>query len=88
MVDHLHLLVEGLTDDSDFSRFMSLMRQRSGFAFKQQFGERLWQKGYYDRVLRNEEDATDVIDYIAANPVAAGLVSTPDEYPYLWRPPG
>ncbi len=83
MPDHAHLLVEGLKESSDLRRFAKLMKQHSGAAHALQTGQPLWQEGYYDRVLREEEDVKEVARYILDNPVRAGLVRTPSEYPYL-----
>ena len=46
-------------------------------------GGPLWQDGYYERVLRRDEDIKEVARYIFENPVRAGLVQSPTEYPYL-----
>ena len=54
MPDHVHLLIEGVTESADFLRFVKLAKQRSGAAYALTSGERLWQKGYYDRVLRKD----------------------------------
>jgi hypothetical protein len=43
---------------------------------------RRWQKGYYEHVLRDDEDSKEVAFYIIANPVRAGLARSPDEYPF------
>ena len=32
-------------------------------------GRPIWQKGYYDHVIRNEQDYLDIWDYIDTNPV-------------------
>ena len=42
----------------------------------------LWQDGFYDHVLRREEDSLAIAAYIVANPVRAGLVKSVTEYPY------
>ncbi len=34
-----------------------------------QFTRKLWQRSYYDHVIRNEEDYQKVRSYIIANPV-------------------
>ena len=44
MPDHLHALAEGLEDRSDFQKFVSMLKQRTSFACKQQGEERLWQE--------------------------------------------
>jgi len=60
-----------------------MFRQRSGHRYRRQFGSRIWQEGYYDRVLREEDDTLEIARYIAANPVRAGLCQDAREYPYL-----
>ena len=44
---------------------------------------RLWQRGYYDRALRRDEDIKDATRYIVMNPLQAGLVKRVGDYP-LW----
>ena len=83
MPDHAHVLVEGLSDSSDFKRFAKLTKQRSGAAYALKADGPLWQKGNYERVLREGEDAKEIARYIIVNPVRAGLVQSADEYPYV-----
>ena len=83
MPDHLHLLVEGTADDCNLPAFVNAAKQRSGRAHANIFGTRLWQDGYYDRVLRPTDDSRAIARYILENPVRAGLVRTPLAYPYL-----
>ena len=68
--------------DADLPRFISAFKQQTGFQFVRQHRARLWQDGYYDRVLRSDEDTLDVVRYILDNPVRAGLVALFDRYPY------
>lgn len=61
---------------------------------------RVWQRGYWDRYIRNETHFANTIAYIENNPVTAGLVQRPEEWPFSsihtakrshhlqWRPPG
>jgi REP element-mobilizing transposase RayT len=44
---------------------------------------RIWQRGFYDRSIRKEDDLIDIARYIVANPVRAGLVTSIRDYP-LW----
>ncbi len=39
-----------------------------------------WHREYYDTFIRNEKHYNAVMDYIAMNPVKAGLVRIPDEW--------
>jgi putative transposase len=43
---------------------------------------RLWQPGFYDRIVRGWPHLLEVIEYIHANPVKAGLVDDPSDYEY------
>jgi putative transposase len=81
MPDHLHLLIEGGAASSDARRFISGAKQRSGFAYMCAIGGRLWQPYAYERVLRRGEQTLPVARYIVHNPVRAGLVASPIDYP-------
>ena len=82
MPDHVHALLEGLTDQSDFRRCAKMAKQRCGATYALTSETPLWQKGYYEHVLRDEEDSKEIAFYIIANPVRAGLVQSPDDYPF------
>ena len=82
MPDHLHLLVEGTADHSTLAPFVSLAKQRAGFATRALVLPRLWQTGYFERVLRDDDDAFNVARYVVQNPVRAGLVESPGDYPF------
>ena len=82
MPDHVHLLVEGLREDSDARKFIIKSKQCSAHAYAQAFGARLWQPFGYEHVLRDEEKAQVVARYILENPVRAGLAKTVLEYPF------
>jgi REP element-mobilizing transposase RayT len=43
----------------------------------------LWQEGYHDHALRQEEDVKSVARYIIGNPLRAGLVENIGDYS-LW----
>jgi putative transposase len=83
MPDHVHLLVEGRSEDADCRRFISRAKQFSGFYYKKAFGETLWQRYGYERTLRSDEAALSVARYILENPVRAGLVESVEHYPFL-----
>ncbi|MBA7678588.1 hypothetical protein ES703_86866 [subsurface metagenome] len=81
MPDHLHLLVAG-DKDSNLLKFIQTFKQVSSCRFRKNFGERLWQRGYYEHVLRAEENLEKVARYIWGNPVRKGLVEHEEEYPF------
>ena len=86
MPDHLHVLLNGLADDADFRRFVSMYKQRTGFRYRKRTTACLWQEGYFEHVLRADEDIVGVAAYVVANPIRAGLCGSPTEYPYLSSP--
>jgi putative transposase len=83
MPDHLHLLIEGTSDDSDAKRFIKAFKQYSGYYYAQQRQGALWQRYGFEHVLRDEEVTVVVAKYILANPVRAGLADTIEQYPFV-----
>jgi putative transposase len=83
MKDHLHLLVSGTAEDADAMKFCATFRQVSAYHYRCVHRQRLWQDGFYDRVLRDSDSTFDVVCYIVANPIRAGLVDTVTEYPHV-----
>ena len=45
----------------------------------------VWQDEPFDHQIRRDESLQEKIDYVCQNPVRKGLVSTPDEYAWLWK---
>jgi putative transposase len=82
MPDHVHSLLEGLEESSDLRRLMTRWKQGTGYIHATGGGGRLWQGGFFDHVLRDEEDRQAVVAYVLANPIRAGLVAHPSDYPY------
>jgi putative transposase len=83
MPDHVHLLAEGLEAASDGRRFISHAKQLSGYQYQRACGARLWQRYGYERTLRDEDDTMSVVKCILENPVRAGLVKCPEDYPFI-----
>ena len=83
MPDHVHLLIEALTVNSNLGPFVKTLKQATGFEFERRTGQRLWQKYYYDHVLRPKDDPDGVAWYIWLNPVRAGLCAEAREYRFL-----
>ncbi|OUS67653.1 hypothetical protein B5G52_21600, partial [Pseudoalteromonas sp. A601] len=44
--------------------------------------EQVWQTGFYDSLIRNEEHLLHQARYIAANPIRAGIVNNLGNYPH------
>jgi REP element-mobilizing transposase RayT len=44
--------------------------------------ESFWQPGFFDHLLRHDESYAEKWDYVWRNPVRAGLVAKPEDWPY------
>jgi len=85
MPDHLHLLVEGCSEDADLQRFVKIGKQRVVYSLREDHGVRgVWQEGFHDWVLRSDQTTEDVVRYILNNPIRPGLVEKPGDYPFSW----
>jgi len=80
MPDHVHLLLRGRSEDADLRSFIISWNTRTAFQWRQQHQSQLWQKGYFDRVLRKSDDFFGIARYILLNPVQAGLVNRAEDY--------
>lgn len=82
MPDHLHLL---LTPSVSLERSMQLIKGGFSFRVKRELewkGE-IWQQGFTDHRIRNEENWEHHIAYIRQNPIRARIVEDSVLYPYL-----
>ena len=85
MPDHIHLILQGLADTSDLRHCVKLTKQRVEHVARREFDIRgLWQKGYYERVLRSRHAVEDAVRYVLENPVRARLATSIGEYPLSW----
>jgi len=82
MSDHLHALVMGLDATSDLLIFLRSLKQKTAYEFHRKFHGDLWQKKFYDHILRQKDSVERVAGYIWMNPVRKGLCKDPQEYPY------
>ncbi|MFU2330430.1 REP-associated tyrosine transposase [Pseudomonas sp. NFX98] len=83
MPDHLHWLLQ--LQRGSLAELVCRIKSRSSRSINLMRGEqgRLWQRGYYDRALRKDEDLKAAACYIIMNPLRAGLVERVGDYP-LW----
>ncbi len=85
MPDHVHLL---LTVDAEttIEKAMQLIKGRFSFRLKKELGMlgEVWQRGFSEVQVMNGESFDQHRAYIAGNPVKAGLVDTPEDYPYCF----
>jgi REP element-mobilizing transposase RayT len=83
MPDHVHLLLTGTDDNCALLPVINRWRQITGFIWRRQHESHLWQQGYWDRTLRDEDETLSVAAYIANNPIRSGLVDRLQDYPWV-----
>jgi putative transposase len=85
MPDHLHLLMT-VHGDMTIEKAMQFIKGRFSFRLKREFqylGE-VWQSGFSETRADDEESFLRYREYIAQNPVKAGLADSPGQYPYCY----
>ena len=82
MPDHLHFLAQGLHAGADFLHFLKSFKVKTSRGYSQEQGQALWQRRFFDHVLRPSDPLESFAWYIWLNPVRRGLASTPEKYPY------
>ena len=80
MPDHVHLMLT--LRRGNLANAVMRMRSRAGHSIRRLIGGRgpVWQRGFYDHLIRDEQDWGTHMEYIHGNPVRAGLVTEPEEW--------
>ena len=76
MPDHLHWLLQ--LQQGSLSSLVGRVKSISA----RRLGGQVWQKGFHDHALRQEEDLVALARYVVANPLRAGLVERLGDYPH------
>jgi REP element-mobilizing transposase RayT len=85
MPDHLRWLFV-LQGPRPLDRVVAALKRESAREINRRLGRSgrcLWQAGYFDRAIRDDEDLQAIARYIVANPLRAGLCASVRDYP-LW----
>jgi len=82
MPDHVHLIVAPSEDreaklGNCVAAIKRWMRRELSASWQ-------WQRGSFDRLLRSDESLHDKWLYVEQNPVRAGLVERPEDWPYRY----
>jgi putative transposase len=85
MPNHVHLL---MTVGSDMTIEKAMQLIKGGFSYRLRrecgyLGE-VWQRGFSELRVENRESFAEHREYIAYNPVKAGLVDSPEKFPYCF----
>jgi putative transposase len=87
MPEHFHVLI---TPIGSLERAVQFLK--GGFSFRAkkdlQSSMEVWQRGFSDHRVRDEEDYAVHVEYIRRNPVGRKLVELASDYPYCSDFPG
>ena len=85
MPDHFHALIgpgdSGRTLGGICGGFKSLSTRE----YWNWYDGKLWQRQFFDHIIRNHQDFEETLEYIRKNPVRRGLVKHPEDWPYTER---
>ena len=87
--DHIHFIWQLPEDDADYSTRISVMKRRFSIDYVAQYGlpfpkdtsrrkrreVTIWQRRFWEHLIRDEEDLNRHIDYVHFNPVKHGLIN-------------
>jgi REP element-mobilizing transposase RayT len=82
MPDHLHWLF--VLNHSFVSELIRRVKGSSAYAINLHRGHhnKVWQKGFHDHAIGQDEDIKAVARYVIAKPLRAGLVENIGDYPF------
>ena len=90
--EHMHLMITLPTDDTDFSNRIKAIKIRFNRAIpaierrsdvRVAKGERgIWQRRFWEHVIRDERDFEKHLDYLHFNPVKHGHVARVQDWPH------
>jgi putative transposase len=87
MPEHFHVLI---TPIGSLERAVQFLK--GGFSFRAkkdlQSSMEVWQRGFSDHRIRDEQDYATHVEYISRNPVGRRLVEVASDYPYCSDFPG
>ena len=83
MPDYLHVMITPSSTNS-LEKAMQFIKGGSSYRLNHQRGQKinLWNAGFHDWTIRNTADWNEKAQYIRENPVKAGLVERPKDWPY------
>jgi putative transposase len=82
MSNHVHLLITPFKGLDAITKSLKGFTARQGNLMLGLTGRPFWQDKSYDRLVRNAEEFGRIVKYIAMNPVRAGLVCEPGNFPW------
>ncbi|MGI8744824.1 MAG: REP-associated tyrosine transposase [Bryobacteraceae bacterium] len=82
MSNHVHALLKPHKPICEVTRAIKSSSGRIANDILGRSGERFWQEESYDHWVRNSDEFSRIVKYIERNPVKAGLVEHPQDWPW------
>ena len=82
MPDHLHLPLNGKSSARDLQKLVRQFKGQGCALLRKSGNHAIWQKGFYDQILRTGEEQSAAAAYIFENPIRAGLSKDVFSYPF------
>jgi len=84
--DHLHCIWQLPENDSDFSKRWNMIKRYFSIGMNGDLNHRreknIWQRRFWEHLIRSEEEFQRCLDYIYYNPVKHGYVNGPWDWCY------
>ena len=83
MPDHIHLFAQITANSTSLSLWLKALKNALSKNWRTEgIASPHWQKGFFDHVLRSADLFEQKWDYVAANPVRAGLAAVTEDWPF------
>lgn len=92
--DHFHMIIKP-EDINEFSKIIGSIKKRFSFVINEKFVDKnisqsmikrsekgVWQRRFYEHIIRDENDLSKHLDYIHYNPVKHGYVQNVEDWEY------
>jgi putative transposase len=90
MATHVHLILHPLEKTRglfhSLTEIMHSIKSYSAYQIQRTLSMRgvIWMDEYYDRIIRNDDDYLEKLNYIVNNPLKSGTVDAPENYKWLF----
>lgn len=93
MPDHVHLIIQPMEMSAgkwyELQKILKSIKGVSARRINESMGRKgsVWQAESFDRIVRDEKEYLEKMNYILRNPIKARIVSRIEDYPYFIVPP-
>jgi REP element-mobilizing transposase RayT len=81
MPNHLHVVVHLLLDGGDIRKWLRYFKREAARSLG---CAGMWQRSFWDRHMRRDQDEETAVYYVLNNPARRGLCESIFDWPYSW----